>query len=276
MFRLILIVPAILASLAIFTPGGASADTRFGRPVIDGARLDWCREWAANCGKPAADAFCRRKGHPRSTGFQIEHNIGTASPTRIIGTGQVCGDQGCDGFRYVDCADRASGRRFDKPRIRGARLDWCREWGVNCGKPAADAFCRARGFRAASRFEIANDIGARSPTRVITSGQICNAAYCDGFRFIECGGGGGAAQPDERNFARPRIRGARLDWCREWGANCGRPAADAFCRAKGFSRAIRFRIAENIGARQPTRIISTGQVCGDAGCDGFKNIVCGR
>jgi len=46
MRRLILIVPALLLAFAVLSPGSASADTRFAKPRIDGARLDWCREWA--------------------------------------------------------------------------------------------------------------------------------------------------------------------------------------------------------------------------------------
>jgi|HubBroStandDraft_4_1064222.scaffolds.fasta_scaffold422258_2 hypothetical protein len=40
-------------------------------------------------------------------------------------------------------------------------------------------------------------------------------------------------------FDRPTINGARVDWCLQWngglGAECGEPAATAFCKIKGFS-----------------------------------------
>jgi choice-of-anchor C domain-containing protein len=75
---------------------------------------------------------------------------------------------------------------FKKPSIDNYRLDWCRVWGADCGKGAADAFCRLKGYEKAINWEEAFDIGASSPTKVISSGQICNQGFCDGFKFIEC------------------------------------------------------------------------------------------
>lgn len=270
---------ALLMGLFVTVPDLALADQRYNRPMLQGHRLDWCREWGTNCGKPAADAYCRRRGHPRSTGFQIEHDIGNHSPTRVISSGQICNGGFCDGFRYVDCAGgggtgSGSAARFDFPRIDGYRLDWCREWAANCGQPAANAYCRKFGFNRASRFAIDHDIGSHSPTKVISSGQICNGGFCDGFRFIECRGGNAGGQT-QRRFVAPKIAGTRLDWCREWGTNCGEPAATAFCRQRGFNRSVSHVMARDIGASTPTRVISSGQICNQAFCDGFAEVVCG-
>jgi len=75
---------------------------------------------------------------------------------------------------------------FYYPKIKGYRLDWCRLWGTDCGKGAADAFCRLKGYTGAESWEIDPDIGLRSPTYVIGSGQICNQSFCDGFKYIVC------------------------------------------------------------------------------------------
>ena len=83
-------------------------------------------------------------------------------------------------------------------------------------------------------------------------------------------------KPPTRTFAQPRLGGYRLDWCRLWGRQCGRPAADAFCRRQGFARASQFAIAHDIGHRTPTQIIGSGQVCDRRLCDGFNRIVCVR
>ena len=64
-----------------------------------------------------------------------------------------------------------------------APIDWCRDWGANCGRPAADAFCRARGHLRSDHIQILNDIGR---TVVISSGAVCADPTCDGFRLIEC------------------------------------------------------------------------------------------
>jgi len=83
------------------------------------------------------------------------------------------------------------------------------------------------------------------------------------------------AQAQSQTFNRPTIAGYRLDLCRRWAAECGRPAADAFCVANGFTRAVRFAPENDIGSRSPTRVISTGQICSQSTCDGFKFITCG-
>ncbi len=78
-------------------------------------------------------------------------------------------------------------RTFHNPRIRGGyRLDWCRRWGQNCGRGAANEYCRRRGYAHASSFTQDPNIGLHSPTRIITSGQICSQNFCDGFRHITC------------------------------------------------------------------------------------------
>ena len=89
------------------------------------------------------------------------------------------------------CARRGGGggvftRRFNAPRIGGVRLDWCKYWARDCGKPAADAFCRSRGYRRAVDFAQARDIGRWTGTKVIATGQICSGDFCDGFRYIIC------------------------------------------------------------------------------------------
>ncbi len=80
-----------------------------------------------------------------------------------------------------------------------------------------------------------------------------------------------SAQPvPGQNFIDPTVDGERVDLCLEWAAQCGKPAADAFCRQSGFRRSTSFSVAENIGR---TRLI-TGAICNDWFCDGFKNIQC--
>jgi hypothetical protein len=74
-------------------------------PMIGGARLDWCRVWAGECGKPAADAFCQAKGHSTAASFKRASDIGAFAPTKVISSGQVCADNTCDGFAWIKCAD---------------------------------------------------------------------------------------------------------------------------------------------------------------------------
>ena len=95
------------------------------------------------------------------------------------------------------------GKRYNYPYITAPTgevvlLDWCREWGVNCGKPAADAFCASvdggrlpiatsfKDFQRAVRFKPSMTIGSR---------QICNDPACTGFEYIVCSASAAAATP---------------------------------------------------------------------------------
>lgn len=160
---------------------------------------------------------------------------------------------------------------FLSPAINGNPLDWCRTWATDCGQPAADAYCQSRGFERATAFDQATDIGASTPTRLIGNpAQVCSDAMCDGFSFITC-----FKQQQQQVFQLPMINGNRLDWCLNWAADCGQPAADAFCRSQGFDHSSGFDQAVDIGASSPTRLIGNpAQVCSDAMCDGFAQITC--
>jgi hypothetical protein len=80
------------------------------------------------------------------------------------------------------------------------------------------------------------------------------------------------AQPDVVRIDEPAVEGMLLDWCRSFGKKCGQPAADAYCRASGHRRSVRF--VQWIDPGKPTRTIATGEVCDDPGCDSFKWIEC--
>lgn len=77
-------------------------------------------------------------------------------------------------------------RTFDEPQLDGRRLDLCLVWGGECGKPAADAWCREQGFDRAREWEPAPDIGAETPTLVLTDRRVCDGPWCDGFASITC------------------------------------------------------------------------------------------
>jgi hypothetical protein len=175
----------LLSLLGLFSANSFANDAwvTIYKPTLDGLRLDWCYDWAVNCGAPAANAYCGRLGYRSDTaGFAIDNDIGlTGISTRLIGTGAVC-DQGfCDGFSYVSC--RKNFQDYANPTYGNRRLDWCLNWAVDCGKPAADKFCVANGFVQATIFSIDSDIGN---TRLMGTGAVCDQAFCDGFKHIRC------------------------------------------------------------------------------------------
>jgi hypothetical protein len=176
-------------------------------------------------------------------------------------------------FLVFSAGTQAGTKRFNEPRLEhgkldpAPRLDWCLEWGKQCGKPAADYFCRKRGYQQAGQFKIAEDIGL---SKLLKTGQLCKEPYCDGFSYIVC------ERPSKR-FHKPTLEHGKinmrlpLDWCLDWGKNCGKPAADYFCRKKGFHQATRFEIAKDLGM---SKLLKTGRVCSAPTCDGFAYIEC--
>jgi hypothetical protein len=69
----------------------------------EGLPLDWCHDWAANCGAPAADAFCQSKGKGNAVSFDVKDNVPV---TIVLSSKQVCLHQGCKTFQRIACGPR--------------------------------------------------------------------------------------------------------------------------------------------------------------------------
>jgi hypothetical protein len=89
----------------------------------------------------------------------------------------------------------AEDQTFPNPAVKGYRLDYCKHWGSECGKPAADLFCHEQGFEEATKWTIDPDIGAKTPTLVFGDGRLCAENICDGFRVVQCTRRGFAPKP---------------------------------------------------------------------------------
>lgn len=165
----------------------ASAEnTNFSAPMQGPNRLDWCLNWGVGCGADAANAWCSAQGYTHAVDFGIANDIGASSPTRLITTGAVCDQAFCDGFQFITCTRPSPTQTFNNPMQGPDRLDWCLNWGTGCGAEAANAWCSSQGFAGATDFSIANDIGASSRTRLISTGAVCDQGFCDGFSHITC------------------------------------------------------------------------------------------
>jgi hypothetical protein len=175
-----------LLALAALVSQASAASQTFNNPMQGPNRLDWCYNWGVGCGQQAANAWCVASGFQSATNFGIANDIGASAPTRLIGTGAVC-DQGfCDGFAYITCYRPDPTVTYNSPVYNGNPPDWCVNWGVECGKGAADRYCQWRGHTVATGFAIANDIGGATPTRLIGTGAVCDQGFCDGFAYITC------------------------------------------------------------------------------------------
>ncbi len=96
----------------------------------------------------------------------------------------AAGDAGESGWMPGDAS--GEGVKFPDPLVDGVPLDYCLQWGRDCGRPAADAWCRAQGFAAASAFEVRLQ---SPPTRVLATGQVCDEVHCDRMAAVTCIGG---------------------------------------------------------------------------------------
>jgi tetratricopeptide (TPR) repeat protein len=78
-------------------------------------------------------------------------------------------------------------QRFDKPMVGSVPMDGCLHWAKDCGKPAADHFCRINHFAEATGWDV--DVPVKQ-SRVITSGKVCetgvNWPRCGAFTYIVC------------------------------------------------------------------------------------------
>lgn len=94
----------------VYGQSGSSATAggqTYYQPTINNYRVDWCMNWGANCGGPAASAFCQRMGYSHATAWTQAPNIGGYSPTLVLGDGAVCNQPGCSGFDSITCASAA-------------------------------------------------------------------------------------------------------------------------------------------------------------------------
>jgi hypothetical protein len=77
----------------------------------------------------------------------------------------------------------AAVRTYFSPEIGGYLAGSCLADGRSCGKPAADAWCKTKGWNNALIFQ--RDT-APAVTRLIDSGELCAGPACMAFRQIKC------------------------------------------------------------------------------------------
>jgi hypothetical protein len=69
----------------------------------------------------------------------------------------------------------------------------------------------------------------------------------------------------------PTVDGVPLDYCLTWATDCGQPAADAYCRGRGYGRAVSYRAASDA---PPTKTLGDRQECREPFCDALAQVVC--
>ena len=78
------------------------------------------------------------------------------------------------------------------------------------------------------------------------------------------------AAANEIRIDNPAVDGVPIDWCRAWGQGCGWTGAHAFCRDRGYARALRYEIF-NPGR---TYLVSGDSFCTGPTCTAFQSVTC--
>lgn len=79
------------------TAGGKGE--RINSPTLQGAAVDWCASWAANCGKGGADQYCKSRGYASAADWSVFR----PGKTWVIGSNRHCVSKNCQGFKHVTC-----------------------------------------------------------------------------------------------------------------------------------------------------------------------------
>lgn len=80
----------------------------------------------------------------------------------------------------------------------------------------------------------------------------------------------GAAAADVIRIDNPVVDGVPVDWCRAWGQGCGWQGAHAFCRDRGYERALQYEIF----TPGRTYLMSSDNFCSGPTCTGFLSVTC--
>ena len=100
----------IVLAVLFLCPARAQRRT-YDRPRVTDYTVDNCLYFGKVCGKPAADAFCDRKGYRESDGFRTA----PARPTMVMGEERVCDEDYCVGLFDVVCVGTANS--YDSKRL---------------------------------------------------------------------------------------------------------------------------------------------------------------
>lgn len=81
-----------------------------------------------------------------------------------------------------------------------------------------------------------------------------------------------AASATARSFFTPAVDGQRIAFCVQSGEECGKPAADVWCRSQGFAEALLFQ--RDDAGEDKLLYADTGELCAKENCISFRQIKC--
>ncbi|HEY7764564.1 MAG TPA: hypothetical protein VIB38_06215 [Aestuariivirgaceae bacterium] len=132
----------------------------------------------------------------------------------------------CFGAASADAASRS----YSQPRVMGHAVDHCLEDQSQCGKPAADAYCRHEGYQNALSFRLERDPARISVTVAVDSGSLQRAPAAQPFQMVKCWRPNDA--PTEIDFS---VKNLPSPATCDFGQDCRKSAADLWCTGKGYA-----------------------------------------
>jgi len=215
-------------------------------PKHEGRFIAYCgNKGDSTCGKPSADAFCRSKGHSSAVSFS-KSNI-ALSP--IINMVEMSVRVRGEAFSQITCNGSGSGggNGGSGPGFGGGN------GGGNGG--SGPGFGGGNG----------GGNGGSDPGFGGGNGGG-NGGSGPGF------GGGNGSAPAYATYRTPQDQGRYIAYCGvKSPSTCGKPSADAYCRAKGHKSAISF--VKDKGVRSPifnpleNSVRTSGETFGQITCE---------
>ena len=164
-------------------------------PYIKGHPIDSCLTVAGaagDCGKAAAEFFCHFQGCEEAVAYA--ESAGERGPTWVAGDG-VVRNNGGGSFDKITCqcsvpesspgAADANQIVYENPQILAHPVDFCLKKGkVDCGQPAAAAFCQSFGNSNSTSF--VEDPKPKVPTWLIGDHALSEAVDRKSFQRITC------------------------------------------------------------------------------------------
>lgn len=125
---------------------------------------------------------------------------------------------------------RAEARSYSQPKFLGQPVDRCLSGGDSCGKIAADAFCRLKGYENALNFRLQRDPAQISTSILVDSGKLLRVPAALPFQMVKCWRPN--AMPKAVQFGVESLVSPVM--C-DLGEDCRKSAADQWCERKGYA-----------------------------------------
>lgn len=156
-------IPGLVSLLIALVPAPAdealAAARTYTDPVYLGDPVHRCLANKTECGKPAADAFCKLEGYDNALSFQVMKDVSRIATARTVDTGAVLVAPEAHPFQLVKCwrpSQAPSSVIFQEPTLEGLEVPTICDIGKDCRKTAADDWCIGKGFSlGATGYELA-------------------------------------------------------------------------------------------------------------------------